>query len=202
MPVPKPSAMFLDLAEAHAAEAIRICPCLAGEIRPLKWSQPGSSNQIFADVKLVFDFLQEAMATVLLAYTALDNAANEAIPADFSMADAAGAIVGRVQIEGVLEHIQTPHLVLPAITGKPSIETADPVIWSYLRNLKQLRDDIGHVHYDQSYTAPGLNPQQGLFSRLFAADLRGYIGAVEGAIDHYSPQMPTTSGDVANASSK
>ena len=35
-----------------------------------------------------------------------------------------------------------------------------------LETLKQLRDDLGHVHYDQSYTAPGQDPREGLFSRL------------------------------------
>lgn len=100
MPVPKPSAMFLDLAEAHATRAQQIRPSLAGQIIPIRWGQPGSANQHFSNVELVFDYLQEAMAAVLLTYTALDNAANEAMPADFSMPDASGARVHRAQIEG------------------------------------------------------------------------------------------------------
>jgi hypothetical protein len=190
MPVPKPSAMFLDLAEAHARRALRIRPSLAGQIRPIRWGQPRSSNQQFSNVQLVFDYLQEAMAAVLLTYTALDNAANEAMPADFSMKDAGGAIVHRPQIEGHWGIAKRLTLVLPVITGKPSIETARPGTWSILQILKQLRDDLGHVHYDQSYTALGQDPRQGLFSRLFAADLRGFISAVQEAMDHYSQQLP------------
>jgi hypothetical protein len=186
MPVAKLSAMFLDLAEAHAKRAVRIRPNLAGQIGSIKWSQPGSCNQRFTNVQLVFDYLQEAMAAVLLTYTALDNAANEAMPADFSMPDADGAVVNRSQIEGYWGIDKRLTLALPAITGQPSIETAKPDIWSTLQMLKQLRHDLGHVHYDQSYTAPGHNPRGGLFSRLFAADLQGFVGAVKEAIDHYS----------------
>jgi hypothetical protein len=45
--------------------------------------------------------------------------------------------------------------------------------------LKQLRDAIGHVHYEQGYTTPGEDPRKGLFSRLFAADLLGFVTAVQ-----------------------
>jgi hypothetical protein len=189
MSVPKPSAMFLDLAETHASRAVRLRPKLASQIRPIKYGQPDSSNRRFSNEQLVFDFLQEAMAAVLLTYTALDNAANEAMPGDFSMADAAGNTVERAQIEGHWGITKRLSLVLPATTGKPSIELARPDIWSTLETLKRLRDDLGHVHYDQSYTAPGQDSREGLFSRLFAADLRGLIGAVQETIEHYSPQL-------------
>ena len=119
MPVPKPSAMFLDVAEAHAKRAVRLRPRLAGQIRPIKYSQANSSNQCFSNEQLVFDFLQEAMAAVLLTYTALDNAVNEPMPADFAMADASGSIVHRAQIEGRWGIAKRLTLVLPAITGKP-----------------------------------------------------------------------------------
>jgi hypothetical protein len=187
MAVPKPSLMFLDLAEAHANRAVRLRPKLARQIKPIRWSQPGSSNQAFSNDRLVFDYLQESMAAILLTYTALDNTANEAMPADFSMADASGAVVGRSQIEGYLGIFKRLSQVLPAITGKPSIETARPDIWSTLDTLKKLRDDLGHIHYDQSYTAPGQEPRKGLFSRLFAADLRGFISVVQDTMDYYSP---------------
>lgn len=186
MPVPKPSAMFLDLAETHAKRAVRLRPRLARQLKPIRWGQPASSNRQFSDVQLVFDYLQEAMAGILLAFTAIDNAANEAMPADFSMLDAGGAIVGRSQIEGRWGLAKRLALVLPVITGKPSIETAKPGIWLTLETLKRLRDDLGHVHYDQSYTAPGQDPREGLFSRLFAVDLLELISAVKGTIDYYS----------------
>lgn len=186
MPVPKPSAMFLDLAEINARRAARLRPRLASQIKSIKYGQPGSSNRRFSNVQLVFDYLQEAMGAVLLTYTALDNAANETMPANFSMPDAAGNIVNRSQIEGHWGIAKRLTLVLPMITGKPSIETAKPGIWSTLQTLKQLRDDLGHVHYDQCYTAPGQDPKEGLFSRLFAADLHEFIDAVQRTIGHYS----------------
>jgi hypothetical protein len=178
--------MFLDLAETHAKKAARLRPQLARQLNPIRWGQPDSSNRAFSDIQLVFDYLQEAMAAILLTYTTIDNAANEAMPAEFSMPDASGAIVGRSQIEGRWGLGKRLGLVLPTITGKPSIETVKPGLWSTLETLKQLRDDLGHVHYDQSYTAPGQDPRQGLFSRLFAADLLGFISAVQETIDYYS----------------
>jgi hypothetical protein len=108
MSVPKPSAMFLDLAETQASRAVRLRPKLASQIRPIKYGQPDSSNRRFSNEQLVFDFLQEAMAAVLLTYTALDNATNEAMPGDFSMADAAGNTVDRAQIEGHWGDRQAP----------------------------------------------------------------------------------------------
>lgn len=48
-----------------------------------RWGQPDSSNRQFSDIQPVFDYLQEAMAAVLLTYTAIDNAANKAMPANF-----------------------------------------------------------------------------------------------------------------------
>ena len=195
MTVPKPSSMFLDVAEAHAKRAMRLRPGLAKQLMPIRYSQPDSANQRFSNEQLVFDFLQEAMAAVLLTYTALDNAANEPMPADFSMADASGSIVHRAQIEGRWGVAKRLTQVLPAITAKPSIETARPDIWSTLEILKQLRDDLGHVHYDQAYTAPRQDPREGLFSRLFAADLRAFLSAVHETIEHYSQRLPSGSSD-------
>jgi hypothetical protein len=40
----------------------------------------------------------------------------------------------------------------------------------------------------------GRTPRDGLFSWLFAADLVGFIGAVQATIDHYSQQLPVPSG--------
>jgi hypothetical protein len=185
MDVPKPSTLFLEVAEAHAKQALRIRPNLARQIRPIRWGQPGSSNQQFSNVQPVFDYLQEAMAAVLLTYAALDNAANEAMPADFSMTDSSGATVHRTQIEGYWGITKRLTLVLPAITGRSSILTAKPDVWSTLQTLKQLRDDLGHGHYHQSYTAPGQDPRESVFSRLFGADLSGFIEAVQQTLDHY-----------------
>jgi hypothetical protein len=177
--------MLLDLAEVHAKRAMRLRPRLVGQIKPIRWSQP-DTKQLFSNEQLVYDFLQEAMVAVLLAHTALDNFANESMPAGFSMVDAAGTTVRRAQIEGYWGIAKRITLALPAITGKPSIETAKPVIWSTLETLKQLRDDLGHIHYEQSYTAPGQDPREGLFSRLLAADLLEFIAVVQETIEYYS----------------
>jgi hypothetical protein len=134
----------------------------------------------------LFDFLQDAMAAVVLTHTALDNFANESMPENFSMADAAGTSVHRKQIEGYWGLPKRLTLVLPAITGKPDIETEKPGVWSTLEILKELRDDIGHVHYEQGYTAPGQDPRESVFSRLFAADLLGFITAVQETMEYYS----------------
>ena len=154
--------MLLDLAEAHGGRAAALRPQLVNQIEPIKYGQPGL-NQRFSDEQLVFDFLQEAMAAVVLTYTAIDNFANESIPEQFSIADAAGTLVQRTQIESHWGLAKRLTLVLPAVTGKPSIETDKPITWSTLEVLKHLRDDIGHVHYEQGYTAPGQDPRKDYF---------------------------------------
>ena len=69
MTVPRPSAMLLDLAEPHVMRAVRFRQQLPRQIKRGRWIQPwfelGFSNE-----PLVYDFLQEAMGSVLLLHTA------------------------------------------------------------------------------------------------------------------------------------
>jgi hypothetical protein len=156
MAVPRPSMMFLGVAEKHASKAARLRPRLATEIEPIKvkYGQPGYT-QSFSNEKLVFDFLQEAMAAVVLAYTALDNFASEFMPADFSMPDVNDTPALRTQIEKSWGFRKRLTWMLPYITRKPNIETNKLDIWEKLTTLKELRDNIEHIHFDQIYTISG-----------------------------------------------
>jgi hypothetical protein len=129
------------------------------------------------------------MAAVVLAHTAIDNFANESIPGSFSFLDSAGSLVSRTQIEGNWGLLRRLTQILPAITGKPSIEIDKPEVWSRLVILKHLRDDISHLHFDQGYTADGQDPRQGLFSKLFAADLLNFSYAVQRTMEYYAQQI-------------
>jgi hypothetical protein len=71
------------------------------------------------------------------------------------------------------------------VSGKPSIETADPEVWSALETLRDLRNSIEHIHLDETYTRPGDDPAEGLYSRLMAADLLSLSAAVESTMEYY-----------------
>ena len=139
----------------------------------------------FSNEPLVYDFLQEAFVAVLLLHTALDNYANESMPAAFEMPDDTGQLIGRKQIETIWGLPKRLGKVLPAVSGKQSIKTTDPEIWAALETLKDLRDSIGHIHLDETFTKPGDDPAEGLFSRLIAADLLSLSAAVEMAMEYY-----------------
>jgi hypothetical protein len=139
----------------------------------------------FSNEPLVYDFLQDAFVAVLLLHTALDNYANEAMPAGFEALDDAGHLIGRKQIETTWGVPKRLTRVLPAVSGKPSIETADPDTWAAVETLKGLRDSIGHIHSDDMDTGLGGDPAEGLFSRFMAADLLSLSAAVESVMNHY-----------------
>jgi hypothetical protein len=64
--------MLLDLAEPHVKRAVRLRQQLPQQIKRGRWIQPGFELG-FSNEPLVYDFLQEAMGSVLLLHTALDN---------------------------------------------------------------------------------------------------------------------------------
>jgi len=151
MTVPRPSSISLDAAEKHVKRAVRLRKQLAGQTKRGRWIQKGHEVG-FSNEELVYDFFEEASSAVILMHTALDNFANERIPADFTFVTPGGQTVDRAQIEG---HVSLPRRldeVLPNVAGVSSIKTAEPSLWDLLSKLKSLRDDLGHVHLEQTYT--------------------------------------------------
>jgi hypothetical protein len=176
--------MLLDIAEGHIRRSARLRRQIPQQVKRERWIQPGLELS-FSNERLVYDFFQEAMSGVLLGHTALDNFANEALPPNVVMNDAAGQETGRAQIEywGLPKRLTQ---VLPFILGKESIKAANPAVWSQLVTLKNLRDGIGHVHYEATFTAANDDPGQSLFSQLLATDLLALLKAVEETIVYYS----------------
>lgn len=140
----------------------------------------------FSNESLLYDLLQEAMAGILVLHAALDRIANEALPATFSMKDSSGHVHTRTEIEGNWGLPKRLTTVLPEITGKTSLEQARPGIWEHLTRLKELRDGVGHVHYDVTYAQYGDDPSKSLYSQLLAVDLMELLHAVEMAIKYYT----------------
>ena len=183
MTVPRPSAMLLDLAEPHVKRGVRLRAQLPRQIKQGKWIQPGFELG-FSNELLLYDFLQEAMGSVLLLHTALDNYVNESLPADFKMSHGDQA-VDRSQVEGFWGLPTRLTVVLPAISGFESIETARPELWDDLNLLKGLRDGIGHVHREHAYTGPKDDPAGSIFSKLLKTDLTRLLAVVETAMEYY-----------------
>jgi hypothetical protein len=167
---------------------VRLRKQLPRQVKRSQWGQPGLVLD-FTNEPLLYDFLQEAMGAVLLLFTALDNYANESMPDGFEAPDDAGKLIGRKQIETKWGLPRRLGKVLPTVSGKSSIETTDPDVWTALETLKDLRDSIGHTHSEETYNKFGDDPNQGLFSRLMAADLLSLHFAVETTMDYYGRNL-------------
>jgi len=184
MTVPRPSVLLLEAAEAHAKRATRLRKQLPNQTKHGRWVQPGHELH-FSNEELVYDYFQDAMAAVLLLHTALDNFANELLPENVVLNDSAGNPVDRAQIESTWGLRRRLDLVLPAVTGKASLQVAQPSAWASLMVLKDLRDDIGHIHREASFTRPDEDLNSSIFSRLLAQDLIALLKVTEEAMEYY-----------------
>ena len=176
--------MMLEAAEVHARRAVRLRKQLPKQTERGKWTMPGHELR-FSNEQLLYDCLQDSMAAVLLGHTALDNFLNESIPADFEWTDPGGQVVGRQQIEGHWGLEKKLSLILPKVAGKESVQTGEPETWDCCLAIKALRDEIGHTHYESTYTGPHDDPESSLYSKLLACDLEALVQVADGARDYY-----------------
>lgn len=187
IPVPRPSAMLLDAAEAHLRRAERIRPTATRQVARARWIQPGFEMR-FTNERLVYDFLEEAMAGVVLAHAALDNLLNELVPPDFTFTDDKNQVWSAERIQGYMGVERRLTQVAPIATGRSDLrEEAADVVHRVLE-LKRLRDDVGHAKYARTYGGPDL--LRTVFSDLFEADLIGFVAAVEAVGDHFGQLAP------------
>jgi hypothetical protein len=184
MTVPRPSSLSLDAAEKHVKRALRLRKQLAGQTKRGRWIQRGHEVG-FSNEELVYDFFEEATSGVILMHTALDNFANERIPGDFALVTPGGQTIDRMQIEGHMSLPRRLDEVLPNVGGVTSLKTAAPPLWDLLSKLKSLRDDLGHVHLEQTYTGANDDLSESVWSRLLAADLEELLAAVGKTMRHY-----------------
>jgi len=184
MTVPRPSSISLDAAEKHVKRAVRLRKQLAGQTKRGRWIQ--KRHEVgFSNEELVYDFFEEASSGLILMHTALDNFANEQIPADFTFVGSDDQTIGRTQIEGRMSLPRRLDEILPDVAGVESLRTAEPMVWELLSTLKGIRDDLGHVHLEQTYTRESDDPSESVWSRMLTADLEELLAAVEKAIIHY-----------------
>lgn len=187
--VPKPSALLLRPASAHLHRASRLRRTAASQVGRGRWVQPGFELK-FTNEQVVYDFLEEAMAGIVLAHAALDNALNELLPPDFEFTDEKGERWSAERIEGYMGLERRLTQVAAAATGRPNLRSVRPELVAEAIALKKLRDDIGHARRDRTYGGPNL--LRTVFSDLFAYDLERVVGIVEDVSEHYGSPLPTT----------
>ena len=180
--VPRPSALLREAAEHHANRAVRLRTQALKQIRRVRWSQPGF-GLAFSNESLLMDFFREAMAGVICAHAALDNLANELLPAGFVFADATGRARSREDLEATSGLELRLSRVAAAATGRPNLRAAEPSLWARLMALKSLRDDITHAKADQAFSLD--DPNAAIFARALLAPLDTMIADIDAAADHY-----------------
>ncbi|MCP3877278.1 MAG: hypothetical protein GY701_02620 [Sulfitobacter sp.] len=182
MAVPRPSTLFLSQATWHLKKADRLRAACSQQVRDVKWGQPGLTRR-FTNEPLVYDFFEHAMAGIVLAHTALDNALNELLPEDFTYTDDKGQTRDREQIEtGTGIELRLTRIAADA-TGVPNIRSAEPELFDRAMELKALRDDLGHAKLDRNYR--GDASKGTVFSELFALDLQEIVDTVSEVADYY-----------------
>jgi hypothetical protein len=103
------------------------------------------------------------MAGIVLAHTALDNYANECIPADFAYTDDGGKTLQRVEVERKRIQLRLSR-VLAAATGRPNLRESNSGLWGRVEELKALRDDISHARWEVGFSHE--SPELTIYARL------------------------------------
>lgn len=184
MTVPRPSSIVLDAAEKHVRRAVRLRKQLPGQTKRGRWVQKGHEVG-FSNEELVYDFFEDASSGLILMHTALDNFANEQIPADFTYTLPNAQTIDRKQVEGNMSLPRRLDEVLPVVAGVESLRSAAPTTWGLLAALKEIRDDLGHVHLEQTYSGAEDDPAESVWSRMLAVDLEEMLAAVAKAMSYY-----------------
>ncbi|MBD1862183.1 MULTISPECIES: hypothetical protein [Trichocoleus] len=134
-PIPNATALFLNLSRRHY-EAARVAA---------QTFSSGPDSHFLADED-VFSYLEEIMASVVFAYTALEAFANEEIPDDFVYTipkSKCSEVYNKVQIERSLSLRTKLGDILPAISGMSSPKGTK--VWHDFVALEELRNNIIHM---------------------------------------------------------
>ena len=180
---PNVAILLLDAAERHLSKANELRGDLPGHVVEVVSPDP-KRNRMIRNEDLLFDFFEDAIAGVVLAHSALDNFASDAIPEHFAMnVDGRGPLNRKQLQHRGIELRLSP--VLAAALGRPNLRTADAKLWDDLMRLEALRDDIPHVRGSTLHTSA--TASDSVFARLLGEpDLRGFTRCVSRAIEHYS----------------
>jgi hypothetical protein len=124
------------------------------------------------------------MAGIVLAHTALDNYANECIPADFAYTDDGRRTLQRVEVERRGIQLRLSRIVAAA-TGRPNLRESNSNLWDRVEELKALRDDISHARWEVGFSHE--SPELTIYARLIGdPNLLRHQETVAEVMSHYT----------------
>lgn len=185
-----PSAPALFLSQSHKAfqRASQIHPFLL-DLTP--------SDQL-ARSTIIFDYLEEILASIVFAYTAIEAFANEMIPEDFvyeheEETDSGLYVVRQHSRDWIEQHIGLSEKlirVLPEVTGKPSPKGS--VVWEGFVHLRRLRNRIVHLKKKDRVRSKGddLYPDS-IWKDLLDPQQRNYPEIAKDMILHFKEKEST-----------
>lgn len=177
--LPNPTALFLNLSKKHYDEALTVAQDFS--VAPTLQKQGDEAS---------FAYLENIMASVVFAYTALESFANEEIPDDFTYSvdkTKSTEVYNKAQIERFLSMEVKLGEILPAVCGVPSPKGVK--IWQDYVALESLRHSIVHMkEADREHVGYS---SQSVWSRLIKEPVPYAVPVAKGMIDHfYRPRSP------------
>ncbi len=172
-PIPNATALFFNLSNRHYKSA-RVT------------SQRFSSSpdlQSLTDED-IFSYLEDVMASVVFAYTALEAFANEEIPDDFVHTitkSKCSEVFNKSQIERSLSLQIKLGDILPAITGITSPKGTK--VWQDFVALEELRNSIIHMKtMDRQHVGYS---NQSIWSKLVSEPVPFVLPSAKAMVDHF-----------------
>jgi hypothetical protein len=172
--VPRATALFLNLSQRHYEEAREI----AQEFSVAPTLQSLDDEDAFA-------YLENIMASVVFAYTALESFANEEIPKDYIYTVDKGGrcqeVYNKVQIEKFLTLADKLGKILPAVCGVRSPKGIK--VWQDYLELESLRHSI--IHMKEAERDSRLEPSKSVWGRLIKSPVPYWLPVAKRMIDHF-----------------
>jgi hypothetical protein len=172
--VPRATALFLNLSQRHYEEAREIAQdfSVAPTLKTL-------------DDEEAFAYLENIMASVVFAYTALESFANEEIPNDYIYTVDKGGkcqeVYNKVQIEKFLSLAVKLGSILPAVGGVRSPKGIKA--WQDYLELESLRHSI--IHMKEAERDSRLESSKSVWGRLIKSPVPYYLPVAKRMIDHF-----------------
>lgn len=171
--LPNATALFLNLSKRHYDEALAVA----------RGFSAGSPLRSLED-RAAFAYLENIMASVVFAYTALESFANEEIPDDYTHSVAktkSTEVYDKSQVERFLTLEMKLGEILPAVCGVPSPKGVK--IWQDYLALESLRHSIIHMkRLDREHVGYS---SQSVWSRLIKEPVPYSVPVAMGIIDHF-----------------
>jgi hypothetical protein len=171
--IPNSTALFLNLSKQHYESARSAAKTFA--------SGPNLQSLIDTDI---FSYLEDIMASVVFAYTALEAFANEEIPDDFLYTipkPKCSEVYSKSQIERSLNLRVKLGDILPKISGVPSPK--GKTVWTDFLFLEELRNDVIHMKtVDREHVGYS---NQSIWSKLVKEPVPNVLPSAKAMVDHF-----------------